>query len=736
VNGVDAVLQAISSDSNTISFQVPAQTALGPAQFVVSRTGVSSAPFQFTVSPFAPMMLNSGGGLARMLHGDGTTVNANSPATPGEKVKCVVSGLGAKNPPAVPQLFVGGIPTTVEAILANDGIFNFPGVYGLVFVVPTQLPSGSASLFITFNNLSSVVLNIPIQSSGLTLSQTGATFRAVLGTTTPLQRTISVISTSQPISWTASAATVSGGNWLQVSPSTGISDPAKPAPTITITATVGQLQQGDYYGTVSIKSSNVLEIVSVVLSISAPTASPGPVVEPTGLVFIGSPGSAAPAAKSVKVSNPTAAPLTFTATSTFSGPTTWFTFQPATGTVTPGTPITLTVQPSAGLANGNQTGTITLTFSDRSVRVVNLLIVFATGAPSGGSIAERPAGCAPTKLFPVFTLLGVNFSSPVAWPANIDVFVNDDCGAPITSGTVSASFSNGDPPLGLIPLGDGHWATTWTPRNPVDTNLKVTATAAIVSPALNATTTITGNAPANPNVPIVFSGGVVGTASYVASPSPGTLISIFGAELADDLFISPQVPRPTQILTTQIILGGAQVPMLFVSKGQVNALLPYALKTKTNYQLIVQRGSAISTPETIAILDSQPAVFSVDLSGKGQGHIYKIGSDGSQTLAAPGNAVTAGDILTVYCAGLGEVNPPATAGSPAPLDKLEPAVNAVTGTIGGQNAQILFAGLTPGFTGLYQVNMVVPGGVTPGDTVPLVLMAAGQVSQAVTMAVK
>src|SRR5262249_19387957 len=160
-------------------------------------------------------------------------------------------------------------------------------------------------------------------------------------------------------------------------------------------------------------------------------------------------------------------------------------------------------------------------------------------------------------------------------------------------------------------------------------------------------------------------------------------ISIFGGELADDLFISPQVPRPTLILTTQIILGGTQIPMLFVSKGQVNALVPYALKTKTNYQLIVQRGSAISTPETIAVLDSQPAVFWVDVSGKGKGHIYKSPGEGLRVLAARGAAVTAGDILTVYCAGRGEVEPPVIAGSPAPLDKLEPAVNKVTGTIGG-----------------------------------------------------
>jgi uncharacterized protein (TIGR03437 family) len=234
----------------------------------------------------------------------------------------------------------------------------------------------------------------------------------------------------------------------------------------------------------------------------------------------------------------------------------------------------------------------------------------------------------------------------------------------------------------------------------------------------------------------VFNGGVVGTASYVASPAPGTLISLFGSELADDLLISSQVPRPNQILTTQVLLGGVNLPLLFVSKGQVNALAPYGLKPNTTYQLIVQRGNAISTPETLAVLDSQPGVFTLDQSGKGQGHIYRATFDGLQILAAPGAAVAAGDVLVVYCSGLGEVDPPSVAGTPARFDVLQNTTNKVTATIGGVNATVVFAGLTPGFTGLYQVNLVVPGGVTPGAAVELVLSSAGQVSKAVALAVR
>jgi uncharacterized protein (TIGR03437 family) len=67
---------------------------------------------------------------------------------------------------------------------------------------------------------------------------------------------------------------------------------------------------------------------------------------------------------------------------------------------------------------------------------------------------------------------------------------------------------------------------------------------------------------------------------------------------------------------------------------------------------------------------------------------------------------------------------------------LENTANPVTATIGGVSASVQFAGLTPGFTGLYQVNLTIPGGVTPGDATALVLTVGGQVSQPVTLAVK
>jgi uncharacterized protein (TIGR03437 family) len=80
------------------------------------------------------------------------------------------------------------------------------------------------------------------------------------------------------------------------------------------------------------------------------------------------------------------------------------------------------------------------------------------------------------------------------------------------------------------------------------------------------------------------------------------------------------------------------------------------------------------------------------------------------------------------------VNPPAPLGAAA--SGPTPTVQPVTATIGGQSATVNYAGLTPGFPGLYQVNAVVPNGIAPGSQVPVILMTAGQTSPVVTIAVR
>ena len=101
-------------------------------------------------------------------------------------------------------------------------------------------------------------------------------------------------------------------------------------------------------------------------------------------------------------------------------------------------------------------------------------------------------------------------------------------------------------------------------------------------------------------------------------------------------------------------------------------------------------------------------------------------------LIGPGNPAHAGDVITIYCTGLGAVSPAVGDGAVTPDAPLTNTVNGVTVTIGGQQAAVMFAGLTPGFAGLYQINATVPDGVSPGDQVPTQINLAGQSSRTIS----
>jgi uncharacterized protein (TIGR03437 family) len=81
------------------------------------------------------------------------------------------------------------------------------------------------------------------------------------------------------------------------------------------------------------------------------------------------------------------------------------------------------------------------------------------------------------------------------------------------------------------------------------------------------------------------------------------------------------------------------------------------------------------------------------------------------------------------------VNPPVADGAAASLTTISYTVNPVTATIGGQSAQVLFAGLAPGYAGVYQVDLEVPSGIATGASLPVVLTQLGFPSAPVTVAI-
>jgi uncharacterized protein (TIGR03437 family) len=242
---------------------------------------------------------------------------------------------------------------------------------------------------------------------------------------------------------------------------------------------------------------------------------------------------------------------------------------------------------------------------------------------------------------------------------------------------------------------------------------------------------------AAPDPPKVAAGGVLNAASFALQTpvAPGTLVSIFGSNFlaSTDVLVATTFPWPTQLGGTSVTIGGEPVPVYVVTAGQINAILPYSLTVNTSLPLVVTRGNAVSAPEPVSLISSQPGVFTQTQDGQGLGAMVIVHPDQSWVIAGNGNSVKAGDVLEIYCTGLGDVTPRVIAGSPAPPSPLSQVIDPVTLTIGGVKVPVFFAGPTPGLTGLYQVNATIPPGLASSPQAPLVLSQGGRVSATITV---
>ncbi len=623
----------------------------------------------------------------------------------------------------------------------------------VVTVDPTQLPDGSSSaqVLVTGSVGSSetipitVTITIAPMQAVMALPERGFVFTAVQGGgVTPAQSLTVLNSGGSAFSYSASAIPLTGSGWLNVSSGSGTSSPGAFG-TASVSVNPAGLQPGIYYGLVRVSSpgtANSPQDVEVVLNLLAPAFNPGAIVTPTGLVFAATTADSDPGSQSFRITNLGTTAVPYVLTPVLIGGA-WLVARPDRGTIAAGSSQTITVAAtvsdlSAGVYNGSiaiQVGSV-----PRSVSVLFVVApeAIAAVAPSAASAQSdynprvSAAACAPTTLYPVFTSFVQDFAVAAGWPVPVEVSVVDDCGAPMTTGRVVSSFSNGDPPISLSSLGNGRWEGTWFGRNVRASQIVIAADANMDSPKLAGTFKYTGTLQANTGVPSVNAGGVsVGAVAAAQSPpAPGSVITISGTNLAPGNN-SAQLPLATALSGTEVLLGGELLPLLYTSGGLINAIVPYDLPVNAQYELIVSSGGAISGPQTVTVAAAQPSIFKIDNTGSASvvGTVWSQITNGTApdpVAAAPSNGISAGQSLVIYCTGLGGVTQmvdPA-AGAPASVS----ASNPVTVSIGSQSVTPSFAGLVAGYTGLYEVNVTVPAGVAAGSQVPVSVSVAGQSS--------
>ncbi len=573
-----------------------------------------------------------------------------------------------------------------------------------------------------------VTLSVEAPNRVILLSQNGLSYRALAQGGTPLSQSFGILNTGQgPMSWSAIATTLTGGPWLTISPSSGtVKQPFLDVSIVNVAVDPAGLAPGDYYGQIQVTapSVNSPQTLTVLLTVLPTGSSLGPDIQPTGLIFTGSAG-ATPSSQDVNIGNPKAQSDNYLSSSIGTS----FHFLPTNAQVLPNQPTTLHVYPDFGqLQPGTiQHGTITLQFADGTARNISILTVVAPNTAGGinaHDLAEQKF-CSPLLVHPT-TLTDTAAHVSVGQAVHLAARVLDSCGNAVTSsaGSVTASFSNGDTPVTLVHVGDGNWSGTWTPLDSSQSSLvvRINASVATGTEVLSGAANVSVSAQ-TASTPVTFSAANAANGS-TTTVSPGGLIAIYGLQLAAGAVQPSTVPFPTTIDGAQVLIGGKPLPLRYVSPGQVNAQVPFEVAINSTQQLVV-KGSAnrLSVPRNVTVAAADPAVYTQDGSGTGNGIVV----DTKYQLLTESNPPVEGDTIVVYANALGAVDPPLATGTPAPLDgTVVRTSNSVTAMVGGVDATVSFAGLVPGYPDLFQVNIIVP--CHSDDSVQLTLSVAGRTS--------
>jgi acid phosphatase type 7 len=217
--------------------------------------------------------------------------------------------------------------------------------------------------------------------------------------------------------------------------------------------------------------------------------------------------------------------------------------------------------------------------------------------------------------------------------------------------------------------------------------------------------------------------GVVNAASFTPGLAPGSLISIFGRALAATENRALRFPLPDELSGTVVTLNGRRLPLLYVSSTQINANLAFDVEGPATLRVATPDGNAVTS---IAIGETAPAIFLVD-------RIPAVSRTNGALVTAAAPAA-AGEAVCLYLTGLGRPDGDLAAGQPSPVSPLILARGPIQVQIGDRSITPLFAGLAPGFTGLYQINFLVPPDLATG-VYNLRVIARGATSNTVSLSV-
>jgi uncharacterized protein (TIGR03437 family) len=216
------------------------------------------------------------------------------------------------------------------------------------------------------------------------------------------------------------------------------------------------------------------------------------------------------------------------------------------------------------------------------------------------------------------------------------------------------------------------------------------------------------------------------------SVAPGSLISIYGQNLAPSLQVGPTNPLAQSVNNVTVTVNNAVLPLVFVSPTQVSAQVPWELQPGA-YTLVVHQVGQPDVPGNFTVVRDAPGVFT-QANPQNLPLILALRSDGS--VLSFSNPAQQGEQITIYATGLGPYTQPAVDGFPAAAGATDSVVDPVTINTDTAQLQPDFAGAAPGIVGVQVVQLTITSDFPPASNVNLTINVNGISSAQVVLPIQ
>ncbi|MGD0784119.1 MAG: IPT/TIG domain-containing protein, partial [Candidatus Aminicenantales bacterium] len=209
--------------------------------------------------------------------------------------------------------------------------------------------------------------------------------------------------------------------------------------------------------------------------------------------------------------------------------------------------------------------------------------------------------------------------------------------------------------------------------------------------------------------------------------APNTVMTILGSGLAwsTQALTSADIAGgrlPTTLNGTQVFVGGWPAPIFFVSDNQVNFLMP-SNQIAGTVKVWVVRQSLAGPQVQLTLVDEAPALFPSPIASG-----YAIAQHWPDySVISPALPAGPGGVVILYATGLGKTDfdpalPDEIPLYPGSIERMQDLSVYLDGKP-MDPAEVLYAGLAPGWAGLYQIDLVLPDDAGPDPEIRVAIGA-------------